>query len=181
MIRECFKTESGILFSSEAMKSCGLDPATLHPTVPKHRPEPLSAVGAQILTIPSAKELKAKANSAEVDDLVKLAKTEEDHELLDAMSPIYDQLSLAWSWWALELLPMKQHYQTSEESGNKWATYWGSNLGSGRFIPKQKKKGIKVHRSVKMRMEAQYANDTKYIPAASFQRALELNKVEWVD
>jgi hypothetical protein len=177
MIRECFKTETGILFSSEAMKSCGLDPANLYPVIQK-RPAPLSVAGAQIQPIPSAKELKAQANFAEADVLVKITKTEEEHELLDAMSPIYDQLSLAWFWWFLELLPMKQHYQKTD---NTWGTYMGSNLGAGRFIPKQKKQVIKVHRSVKMRMDAQHANGTKYTPAASFQRALDLGNVQWVD
>ncbi|KAF8190873.1 hypothetical protein BJ912DRAFT_1142659 [Pholiota molesta] len=35
-------------------------------------------------------------------------KIEEQHELLDALSPIYDQLSMSRSWWILEILPFKQ-------------------------------------------------------------------------
>lgn len=45
-------------------------------------------------------------------------------------------------------------------------------------MPKQKKNGVKVHRSVKMRMEAEYEDSpgVKYTPKARF-------KVEptWVD
>lgn len=181
MIRECFKTETGIMFSSEAMKTAGIDPAMLYPIV-QNRPAPLSAIGAQIQNIPSKAELKVMLKEAEeANSLVQVAnvKTEEEHELLDALSPIYDQLSLVWyTWWWLELLPMKQHYQRSD---NTWGTTTAWNLGRGRFIPKQKKKVIKVHRSVKLRMDAQHINGKKYVPAASFQRALDLGNIEWVD
>ncbi|KAF9461525.1 hypothetical protein BDZ94DRAFT_1290707 [Collybia nuda] len=181
MIRECFKTDTGILFSSEAIKSSGLDPTMLYPTV-QPRPAPLSAVGRQIQKIPSKAEVQAMLKAAEeANSLITVnSKSEEEHELFDSLSPIYDQLSLAWFWWVLELLPMKQHYQKSD---NTWGTYMGSNLGNGRFIPKQKKKIVKIHRSVKMRMDAELPNGNgkKYIPAASFQRALDLGNVEWVD
>ncbi|RDB14966.1 hypothetical protein Hypma_016149 [Hypsizygus marmoreus] len=179
MIRECFKTETGIMFTSEGLRTAGLDPTSLYPIVQK-RPPPLPITGAQIQSIPSKSFLKQKdlQHYAEVDDLVKITKTEEEHELLDALSPIYDQLDLAWFWWMLELFPMKQRYQKGD---NSWDTYLGMNLGRGRFIPKQKKSTIKVHRSVKMRMDAQHADGSKYAPKASFQTALELGNVQWVD
>jgi hypothetical protein len=40
------------------------------------------------------------------------------------------------------------------------------NMGRQRFIPKQHTCGVKVHRSVKLRMEAEVKNGTKYRPKA---------------
>ena len=175
MVRECFKTQTGIMFNSEGLRIIGLDPATLYPYVQK-RPSPLPVAGAQIQHIPPP---KSKASHfAEVNDLVNIHKTEEEHELMDALAPVYDQLSLAWSWWILELMPTKHRYQRGD---NTWQTYLTCNFGRGRFIPKQKQNVIKVHRSVKMRMEAQYPGGGRYLPKASFQRALENGNVEWVD
>ncbi len=67
-------------------------------------------------------------------------KLEEHHELQDALSPIYDQLSLAWFWWILELIPFRQKYQRGD---NTWETSVVWNMGRGRFIPKQKKYIVK--------------------------------------
>lgn len=36
-----------------------------------------------------------------------------------------------------------------------------SNLGGARYIPHQRRDGLNVHRSVKLRMEAEYENETK--------------------
>ncbi|KAF8066486.1 hypothetical protein FPV67DRAFT_1781048 [Lyophyllum atratum] len=179
MIRECFKSETGIMFTTEGLRGAGLDPASLYPYVQK-RPPPLPVTGLQLQQIPSAKTQKLQ-HFADVDNLVDIHMSEEDHELHDAMSPIYDQLSLAWFWWLLELIPMKQHFQKSED--DSWAWYLGMNLGRGRFIPKQKRTRhkIKVHRSVQLRMAAAYPGGAKYVPAASFQTALDLGNVEWVD
>ncbi|KAF8066488.1 hypothetical protein FPV67DRAFT_1626406 [Lyophyllum atratum] len=175
MIRECFKADTGIMFISESMRGVGLDPASLYPYV-QLRPPPVPVAGAQIQAIPSANS--QKPHFADVDTLIDVYKSEEEHELLDAMSPIYDQLSLAWFWWTLELLPMKQHFQKSD---NSWDSYLGLNLGRGRFIPRQKKGIVKVHRSVKMRMEARHADGVLYKPKASFDTALALGNVQWID
>ena len=55
------------------------------------------------------------------------------------------------------------------------------NLGQGRLIQKQKKRTINIHRSVKMRMEAEYPDGSKYVPKASFEAALSCGNIEWVD
>lgn len=179
MIRECFKTDTGIMFTSEGLRSIGIDPASLYPIVQK-RPPPLPTNGSHIQHIPSSTSPKPDSlpHYGNVDSLIPIEKSEEEHELLDALSPIYDQLSLAWGWWILELFPVKQRYQKSD---NTWTTYFGFNLGRGRFIPRQAKRMINVHRSVKMRMEAQYPNGSKYIPKASFKAALESGNLEWID
>ena len=57
-----------------------------------------------------------------------------------------------------------------------------SNMAQPRFIPKQRTNGLKVHRSVKLRMEAEFEDEKrrnkgkKYVPKPHF-------KVEptWVD
>lgn len=176
MIRECFKAKTGIIFMSDGLRTLGLDPTTLYPSV-RERPPPLPVTGAQIQHRPSSNAQKLQ-NFAEVDTLVEIHMSEEEHELRDAMSPIYDQLSIARSWWILELLPMKQPYQKSDDS---WTSNFGMNLGQGRIIPRQKKRKIKVHRSVKMRMDAQYPDGTKYKPKASFETAVTLGNLVWVD
>ncbi|KAG6864997.1 hypothetical protein C0991_005732 [Blastosporella zonata] len=175
MIRECFKADCGIIFISDELRLVGLDPATLYPHV-QQRPSPLPLGGAQIQHIPSS-NVKALPNYSGTDTLVEITKTEEEYELQDALSPIYDQLSLAWFWWFLELLPLKRRLQHSD---NSWTTYFSPNFGHGRIIPHQKKQ-IKVHRSVKLRMDAQYPDGTKYKPQASFDEALALGNVQWID
>jgi hypothetical protein len=179
MIRECFKAETGIKFISDNLRVMGLDPTMLYPYV-QTRPPPLPVSGAIIQRIPpTPKKADLQHYADHVDSPVKTYETEEEHELKDAMSPIYDQLSLKWFWWLLELFPIKQHYQSTTDNG--WKSYLGFNLGRGRFMPGQAKKVIKIHRSVKMRMDAQHADGEKYVPRASFERALSCGNVEWVD
>ena len=49
-------------------------------------------------------------------------------------------------------------------------------MGRGRHIPLQRKNGVKIHRSVRIRMAAQGLADENYVPMANL-------KVEptWVD
>ena len=44
--------------------------------------------------------------------------SEEQEDLADALSPIYDQLRLAPLWWILEVIPHRQQYQKDED--NHW-------------------------------------------------------------
>lgn len=43
--------------------------------------------------------------------------TEEEEDLADALSPMYDQLDLAWYWWILEVMPMRHKVQQAD---NRW-------------------------------------------------------------
>jgi len=105
--------------------------------------------------------------------------------MLDALTPIYDQLKLVKGWWFLELLPNKQRYQKEDDSWTHTLRYvkiillsWihllilddvVSTLVVPRHIPKQSKIGVKVHRSVKIRMEAEKLfKDKNYSPAAKW-------------
>ncbi|KAJ3818280.1 hypothetical protein F5880DRAFT_1685007 [Lentinula raphanica] len=155
MICECFRTNTGIMFHTEGLRSLGLDPDSLWLEV-KPRPEPLP-VTSYLRRIPrnpppppSAEEIAEAATPS-------VFKTEEELDLEDALSPIYDQLDLAPGWWVLEFLPVKNKFH---DGTGKFVSEIGCNLGRARRIPRQKQ-GIKIHRSVKMRMEAQYENGAK--------------------
>lgn len=184
MIRECFKTNTGIMFESDGLRNIGLDPDALYPEVlPRPAPIPLDPKTSLIQDIPpptpkvKANEETSLPNFAHADTnatSLKPRQTEEELDLIDALSPIYDQLSLKWFWWILELFPVKQRYQKGDTS---WVSYLGWNMGRGRFIPKQKQNGVRVHRSVKTRLEAMHKDGSKYVPKAAFDLAC----VTWVD
>lgn len=181
MIRECFKTHTGIMFDCEGLQALGLDPGALYPEVLPRPPmsSPNSTLRIQDIPKPShgPRDDTRLPNFADVDYSA-LYKSEEDHDMLDLQSPIYDQLSLAPYWWVLEVFPMKHRHQNPD---NTWVSHIGFNLGAGRVIPKQKR-GVKVHRSVKMRMEALHSNGTKYVPKAQvFEEIVRAGKVQWVD
>ncbi|KDR83173.1 hypothetical protein GALMADRAFT_221114 [Galerina marginata CBS 339.88] len=189
MIRECFKTNTGIMFNSAALFDIGLDPSTLYPyVVPRPPPLPVASHRIQsppanpIPIRPTAHLMKKKKSHPEIKALLGRARTPflgtEEEELNDIMSPKYDQLKIKKAWWALEILPLTLRYQRGD---NQWVTHFGSNLARPRFIPKQKD-GFKVHRSVKMRMEAEMADERKrqkrkkYSPKPIFR-----HDPHWVD
>jgi hypothetical protein len=179
MIRECFKTHSGIIFNTESMKAViGLDPATIYPVVlPRPPALPIDSIHPKPFIVDPPKKAQTPEESAQVQS-EELTQTEEQIELTDALAPIYDKLAVvslaSWAWWILELFPFKYRYQTSD---NKWHTSYKWNLGSGRYIPHQSTKGVRVHRSVKTRLEAEYKDGRKYLPKAN----LNLKCVTWVD
>ncbi|KIN92636.1 hypothetical protein M404DRAFT_36890 [Pisolithus tinctorius Marx 270] len=74
---------------------------------------------------------------------------------------MYDQLEEAPYWWILEMLPQKQRYQREDDS---WIGDVKVNMGGGRDIPKRHTP--KIHRSVKIRMEADTLTKGKYWPKA---------------
>ena len=133
MVRECFKTNSGIMFNSAALWGIGLDPSTLYPFV-KPRPPPLP-VGSNYIEKHPAKPIPIrvhkylrKVSVPDMETLIEAAHTpflgsEEEEELRDALSPKYDQLKIAKTWWVLEILPLKLRYQKGD---NQWVSYYGS-------------------------------------------------------
>ena len=176
MVRECFKTHSGILFHVDGLKKIGLDPSTLYPVV-LPRPPALSLDHSSpetslIQTVPKV------SPPAVYDDEVSSNEVQEPEELLDlkdALAPIYDQLNLSWIWWILEFLPFRNRFQ---ERDNTWTVKPTLNLGKGRFVPKQKSRGVRIHRSVKTRLEAKHANGSEYKPKVV---NLDMSRVTWVD
>ncbi|KAF8868074.1 hypothetical protein CPB84DRAFT_1697495 [Gymnopilus junonius] len=174
MIRECFKTNTGILFHVDGLRRVGLDPAALYPVVLPRPPALPAGVTGPTAYIQPVPKTQPQPEDDEVEDPFATPETEEELDLKDALSPVYDQLALAWGWWILELLPQRQRYQ---EEDNSWTSEYRSNLGKGRHIPHQRKNGVRVHRTVKTRLDAEYANGKKYDPNSN----LKLENVTWVD
>ncbi|KAI0078127.1 hypothetical protein K474DRAFT_1771218 [Panus rudis PR-1116 ss-1] len=81
---------------------------------------------------------------------------EAEEERKDVQSEINDQLDLVWAWHVLEWLPMRVKKQKAIVGGNVTGGYkWMWNKGQGRKIFKDEmEEGLKVHRSVKTRLEA---------------------------
>ncbi|KAL5518743.1 hypothetical protein ACEPAH_426 [Sanghuangporus vaninii] len=231
MIRECFRTKTGIIFDKDMLKkNIGLDTDKLHPIVqerPPRKPAPsgsriakaeqqtstfvefFTVIGgliaipltliARIIAFPikhfwlllkftrlgklvrntgksAWKKLKGLFSSAKASMSPTPAvssgveesdfKSEEDEELADALSPIYDQLQLAWFWWILELIP----FRFREQKGKRDDYFVRANFGQGRKIyGDAKKNGIKVHRSVKTRLEVMDGTKSVYKPHAWFK------------
>ena len=127
MIRECFKSKTGIMFNSHSLANIGLDPSTLYPHVtprpsalpvePSHRIQKPSATS--IPTNLRAMSIKKKKKSDFLKDLEceDSSGTEEEEELHDALAPKYDQLSLRKIWWIPEIIPFVHIYH-HEQGGH---------------------------------------------------------------
>jgi len=177
MIRECFKAKTGIIFDTASFYNIGLDPNTIYPCVLQRPPYLVERAREQVVETPetsswfgwitnvftSAAAAEKKAEAKKASQLSAFV-SEEEEELRDALSPKYDQLKLARPWWILELLPVSMRYQ---KGNNEWVSYIGINMGKARFIPKQRSLGVKVHRSVQLRMEAQLKGGHRYQPRAN--------------
>ena len=194
MIRECFKTNTGIMFISSGLRNLGMDPSMLYPIV-LLRPPPLSASSISVRNIPkqgsgqgwsarlpfvSATCASREATSPvlEIGGGQGVVMTEEQHEVLDATSPLYDQLALVPAWWSLELVPVLQRRQRENDT---WEVRRRVNLGRGREVPELSlEQGmVRIHRSVKMRMEA--GGGSGYIPKADLKEFIRSGRVLWVD
>ncbi|TEB40268.1 hypothetical protein FA13DRAFT_1760849 [Coprinellus micaceus] len=170
MVREIFKAKTGILFLSDRLFEIGMDPATVYPEV--KLPE-APALGDHKIRNHPTKEIPirphkhlSKKKQPALAAVSKLAApgprqflgSETEEELLDALSPIYDQLTLKKSWWFLELIPLNMRYQGSDDN---WVDEFGFNHAKPRYIPQQRRKGVNVHRSVQLRMQAEYEDERK--------------------
>jgi hypothetical protein len=136
MIRECFLNNTGILFHSAELDELGISPASLWPTVKIPTPPDLAdidegpahgheATGSTLVNGHGADATDATAINVPLPPPSKLApatpiKLAFDEDAKDAVSPIYDQLSLVWWWWVLELMPMRQRYQRHDQTWNSW-------------------------------------------------------------
>jgi hypothetical protein len=184
MIRECFLTQTGIMFKADGLRGIGLDPSRLYPDI-LPRPEALSLKEAD----PNRVSYKNGVVSI-VEPGITLSEEEED--LADALSPINDQLSLSPVWWILEVVPMRQKCLRKDGT---WGTKMKSafrefcmlmltfhlriNLANGRFLPQGGDHPVRVHRTVKLRIghPVVFANGS-YIPRAG---PWDAAKPVWVD
>ena len=190
MVRECFKTNTGIMFEAASLKEIGLDPATLYPFVlPRPPPCCVKQMEHQVRRRPTnpipvrlhaalKNKRHAEIHARHVISPAQFLGSEEEEELQDALSPAYDQLKLQRFWWLGEIIPLSLKYQ---RGNNEWVTRFGCvnqmwysfrwdiqdsgwsdcNLAQPRFIPKQVQHGVKIHRSVKLRMDAEHENEKK--------------------
>lgn len=129
MVRECFKTNSGIIFDTELLREIGIDPSTIYPVVLPRPPALFDRAKTQVLEeAPYTsffarvynfffQNTEAKKDAAQLDAQKIPFINEEEEELRDALSPKYDQLSLNWFWWILEILPISVRYQKND---NQW-------------------------------------------------------------
>uniref|UniRef100_D8QL12 T6SS Phospholipase effector Tle1-like catalytic domain-containing protein n=1 Tax=Schizophyllum commune (strain H4-8 / FGSC 9210) TaxID=578458 RepID=D8QL12_SCHCM len=153
MIRQCFLLETDILFHRELLPKVGLDPETLWPVV---RPKD------EVKVKPMETSSSSSSAASTKDEARFLGEEEEDRR--DALSPVYDQLSLKPHWWFLEVIPAKVRYKLADNATWLQKLFFRWHLGQGRVIPKrQKKHGIHIHKTVRTRMEAE---ELKYKPRA---------------
>ncbi|GJE97838.1 DUF2235 domain-containing protein [Phanerochaete sordida] len=151
MIRQCFLANTGIRFHAELLRGAGLDPGALHPAV-RERPPALFLSPSPSVPTPDATPERRLS--------------EEEEDLADALCPVYDQLARARGWWALELLPMRHRVQRAD---GRWETEVYPNMGRAREVPRQGAHPVYVHRTVKVRVEAEKARGRVYAPRARFE------------
>lgn len=194
MIRECFKLKTGILFNRGSFKIVGMDPASLWPHV-KERPESVTAFsgGPPPLERKGMHLVGVNGSLGQIDDFI----SEEEEDLGDALSDKNDMLKISPSWWILEFVPQKIRFQKDDNSWVRKLSYvlpnsiihlpklklidlaiYRINLGRGRVVPKQREEGIKIHRTVKLRMEMKKEKGKLYEPKAKLARGIAPT---WVD
>lgn len=166
MIRECFKARTGILFQRSMFQQIGMDPETLYPHVLERPPALTNTPTAS----PVSCKLEGDSSNRDTEDTD--FSSEEQEDLADALSPIHDRLKMTPIWWILEGLPQQLCYQRDKD--NAWVTKISVNRGRGRRVPRQSA-GVQVHRTVKIRMEAEDFPE-KYQPKAKVKV-----KPIWVD
>ncbi|KAK7460498.1 hypothetical protein VKT23_009216 [Stygiomarasmius scandens] len=182
MIRECFKTNSGIVFKSNGLEEYGIDPTSLYPVV-QARPEALPLREDSIVQTPDS----VKNNAVWAME----ANTEEEHDHNDALAPLYDMLTINWQVWnPLEIVPVKKWNEAKGEEvteANWWAGRKIDIVASDGSRAKGFDGQIKVHRTVKMRMMAKSMDKNgSYVPAATLEMGgkkfnVDSEEIVWVD
>lgn len=113
---------------------------------------------------------------------VVLEMSEEEEEIRDALAPAFNTLTFGSPWWILEMIPLDMRVQGND---TRWHTKKVINLGRPRSIPVSKDANqiVRVHRSVRLRMEAEGLKQGKYKPSAIFPRNPDGTEVEptWED
>jgi len=195
MIRECFKVNTGIIFDAHMlMHEVGLDigsitkaPNPLRPTeLQLTRANSAELRGFSFRKVPVAvvsglgspfRWVWGKLSNLRHHDSPKftlepqrpISLGEAQEELEDALSPIYDQLNKHTYWKVMEWIPWIIKKQGAEMDGSDdiWAYKLVWNRGKGRKVYHQvMHRGMKVHRSVRIRMEADGVGGGKadYVP-----------------
>ncbi|KAK3676610.1 hypothetical protein LTR78_003384 [Recurvomyces mirabilis] len=155
MIRQCFETNTGIIFRTHRLAEEGIDVHTLWPT---YTPQPRPSGGppedivqkykqGSIAPITRRATLIKPVDEEDPEGLhhVAIWKDEQQKELddqwtpeyvedwYDALSPVHDQLKDAKGWWILEYWPIKVRVQPKDSE--EWIKKVSFNLG--RYRPVQ--------------------------------------------
>ncbi|RDX46770.1 hypothetical protein OH76DRAFT_1355538, partial [Lentinus brumalis] len=133
MIRECFRTNTGILFKTERFKDIGLDLDTLHlhadedspglarphspRTVLPESPSPTI----ESTSTPRSEDGNTDLGAPEYQVEPQVHLDEESEEVKDALCPTHDMLVYNRWWWILEFLPVKQGTQ---RPNSKWKKHY---------------------------------------------------------
>ena len=191
MIRQCFLANTGIMFHKDTFYKIGMDPSTIFPTILPRPPMIMQDPKVHPVPVPKPEVVRNDRKAVVYTDGGSFV-NEAEEDLADALSPMYDELMRAKYWWLLEMIPQKIHYQCSVTDKmvtelmcvhlhfvllcvNGYSlltlTFIRVNRGHPRHAAMQKKSGIKVHRSVKIRMEAQgiVGVKEKYLPKVEFR------------
>ncbi|KAF8958363.1 hypothetical protein BDZ97DRAFT_63466 [Flammula alnicola] len=183
MVRECFKTNTGLMFDASKLAAIGLAPNSLYPVV---LPRPAAHTHTEDLKVQTKAPPKPGMASRAVswvaswwsktpppppkpDTSIYKTYSEERLDLLDALAPIFDQLIInSAKWWVLENYPLKVWSHAKNDyihrANNKRGRSIQHPLALEAASPAAAAaKGIKpvhprwckirVHRTVKTRME----------------------------
>ena len=120
MLRQCFEVRTGILFYKHMFKDIGMDPHSVYPHV-RTRPPAIPYTPDCLAHNYKDPINFAKANKGTIPDHEPFI-SEEQEDLLDSLTPVYDQLRFVMGWWVLEVLPYKHVYQKAD---NKWQVNQG--------------------------------------------------------
>jgi hypothetical protein len=149
MIKECFRTETGIIFDAHMLQhEVGFDidhpceaPPRLSPEGRRMRPPGKNSVPELInfvkiiwasismpfswliSEIPNLRVRSEPTPAFTVEENLFVSKGEQREELDDALSPVYDQLSMHWYWKIMEWIPWITKKQSAEIDGSDafWA------------------------------------------------------------
>jgi hypothetical protein len=178
MIRECFKARTGIVFSATKLAALGIEPSSLYPHV-LPRPDVDAVIrGSQTIPVieapgwvPWAKSFLQKTPKGEELTLPNMS--EEELDARDAFAPLYDQLVInSATWQAMEsfFYTKKSVYDATADT---FKDVLHQHNSAGRSIPPAESTHggrIRVHYTVRMRMQGTYENGPdkrkKYIPKA---------------
>ncbi|KAI0053464.1 hypothetical protein FA95DRAFT_1531273 [Auriscalpium vulgare] len=177
MIRQIFLAGTGIQFHRNTFADIGMDPTSLYPIVlprPPALPATPSLAGKSARTVREQTEGTLVEEPQAAEDAAATMRSEEEEDAADAVSPLYDMLRLKKGWWILEVLPLRQRVKQKENL--KWEHDISWNLGRARVIPEQEGHKVYIHRSVKIRMDAEDLKGGKYKPRPELP-----HKFEWAD
>ncbi|KAJ6551614.1 hypothetical protein B0H19DRAFT_174288 [Mycena capillaripes] len=197
MIRECFKARTGMIFSAAELAKLGIEPSHLYPDVRRRPDVDVVPRGTKIIRAIEAPEWGPWAKSfftkPKAGELTLPNISEEDLDALDAFAPMYDQLVIKSTMWkVMESWSLEK--PVHNDADDTWSKTSQQHNGIGRSIPPAKSTHggkIRVHRTVRMRMQGMYENGAdkgkQYIPKARvgwqdktpFEQ-VDADLIEWV-